>query len=313
MSTARFPEIGLSLPTWPRAGGALPAWSELRSMARDAEALGVGRLWVADHLVRVLPSGRRVPFREAWTVLAATAEATEQIGVGTLVACAGYRNPGLLARMAQTLDEVSGGRLVLGLGAGEPSTDTSWRMFGYDADGHLGRFAETAEALARLLGGETVTFSGAHVRLEEAALEPFGPRRPPALWTAARGERTLEIAARWADGVNVNLPLAAPADAELAVALAAGACARVGRDPETLTVTGWARLALGARGAGAARAGWLAGSPDEIASALGAFARAGVDHVCLYAGTDESASPLPALTPRALERLAPVLEALASA
>ena len=109
------PGIGLSLPTWLRADGTFASWPEIRALARDAEALGVERLWVADHLMRVLGSGRRVGFRECWTIVTATAEATTRIGIGPLVACTGFRNPGLLARMAETLDEVSGGRLVLGL------------------------------------------------------------------------------------------------------------------------------------------------------------------------------------------------------
>jgi alkanesulfonate monooxygenase SsuD/methylene tetrahydromethanopterin reductase-like flavin-dependent oxidoreductase (luciferase family) len=286
----------------------------MRALARDAEALGVERLWVADHLVRVLGTGRRVGFRECWTVLTATAEATTRIGVGPFVACTGFRNPGLLARMAETLDEVSGGRLVLGLGSGVPSTDTSWRMFGFDEARHVGRFEESVEVVTRLVRGETVTFAGEHVRLDGATLEPRGPR-PSGLpvWVAAKGARTMAIAARWADGVNINTPLATAEDAAAAAALAAEACQHAGRDPATLVLTGWARIALSEDGVGTSRPGWLTGSPMAVADTLVGMAGAGVQHVSLYVGTDGDPSPLPALSAPALARLAPVLEAILAA
>jgi alkanesulfonate monooxygenase SsuD/methylene tetrahydromethanopterin reductase-like flavin-dependent oxidoreductase (luciferase family) len=312
MSTPmRRPGIGLNLPTWPRGDRTHASWREMRSLARDAEALGVDMLWVPDHLMRVLPSGRWVGFRECWTILTAVAEATTRIGIGPFVACTGYRNPGLLARMAETLDEVSEGRLVLGLGSGSPDTDTSWRAFGFDAARPVGRFAESAEVVARLLRGETVTFSGEHVRTEGATLEPRGPR--PAglpLWLAAKGERTMDVAARWGDTVNVNTPLASSEDVAAAASASAAACARVGRDPSTLPLTGWARIALDAGGRGVARPGWLAGSPADLAATLGAMAGAGLAHVSVYIGLEDDSSPLPALTQQALERFAPVLEAL---
>jgi alkanesulfonate monooxygenase SsuD/methylene tetrahydromethanopterin reductase-like flavin-dependent oxidoreductase (luciferase family) len=312
-SPGHRPEIGLNLPTWSRADGTVASWAEMRALARDAEALGVGRLWVPDHLVRVLPTGRVVGFRECWTILTATAEATSRIGIGSFMASAGFRNAGLLARMAETLDEVSGGRLVLGIGSGVPATDSSWRMFGYDDARPVQRFAETLEAITRLLHGERVTLDGEAVHLVEATLEPRGPR-PGGLpvWAAAKGERTMDVAARWADGVNVNVALAGPADAASVTALAGSACERVGRDPATLSVTGWGRISLDGRSRGAERPGWLAGEPAEVAATLRAIGDAGVRHVSVYVGTDEDTSPLPALTAKALERFAPVLEAVAA-
>ena len=308
------PGIGLNLPTWPRADGTIATWSELRALARDAEALGVERLWVPDHLVRHLPSGRTVPFRECWTVLTATAEATTRIGIGSFVASTGFRNAGLLARMAETLDEVSGGRLILGLGSGVPATDASWRVFGYDATRPVARFAESVEAISRLLRGETVTFDGEFVHLDGATLEPRGPR-PSGLpvWAAAKGDRTMDVAARWADAVNVNVPLASAEDARAIMASAAAACERVGRDPSSLAVTGYSRIRLSAEGVGREGPGWLAGGPAAVAETLAAIGAAGVAHVSLYAGLDDDRSPMPALTAAALERLAPVLEALDAA
>jgi alkanesulfonate monooxygenase SsuD/methylene tetrahydromethanopterin reductase-like flavin-dependent oxidoreductase (luciferase family) len=308
------PGIGLNLPTWPRSDGSVATWREIRSLARAAETLGVDRLWVPDHLVRVLGSGRVVGFRECWTVLTAAAEATERIGVGPLVACTGFRNPGLLARMADTLDDVSDGRLVLGIGAGGPAADTSWRMFGYEEGQPVGRFAESVEVIARLLRGEAVTFTGEHVRLVGATLEPRGPR-PSGLpvWVAAKGDRTMDVAARWGDAVNVNTPLATLADVKGAASLAAEACRRTGRDVTRLALTGWGRISLDAGGNGVARPGWVSGSPAEMAATLSAMASAGLRHISLYVGTDEDRSPMPALTAQALGRLAPVIEALHAA
>ncbi len=308
------PGIGLNLPTWPRSDGSVATWQEIRSLARAAEALGVDRLWVPDHLVRVLRSGRVVGFRECWTVLTATAEATDRIGIGSLVACTGFRNPGLLARMADTLDEVSGGRVVLGIGPGGPAGDTSWRMFGFEEERPVGRFAESVEVIARLLRDESVTFTGEHVRLDGATLEPRGPRPSGLpLWVAAKGERTMDVAARWGDAVNVNTPLATLADVSSAASLAREACRRTGRDAATLALTGWGRISLDAGGAGVSRQGWLSGSPAEIASLLSAMASAGLRHIGLYVGTDDDPSPTPALTARAFERLAPLMDALHAA
>jgi alkanesulfonate monooxygenase SsuD/methylene tetrahydromethanopterin reductase-like flavin-dependent oxidoreductase (luciferase family) len=305
------PGIGLSLPTWPRRDGSLATWTETRRLARDAEALGVDVLWVADHLVRELPGRPPIQFRECWTILVAAAEATQRIGVGPLVACTGFRNPGLLARMAATLDEVSGGRVVLALGSGVPVTDQSWRTFGFDPGRHVGRYAESVEVVARLLRGETVTFEGEHVRMDGATAGPVGPRPGgPPIWVSGKGERTLRIAARWADAVNVNLPLTGIADAAVALRSTVTACEAVGRDPATLAVTAIGRLSFGADGRAADRPGWIAGSPDQVASTIRALGAAGINHVALYLGAADDPSPYPALTAAVLDRFAAVMEAL---
>jgi len=304
------PGIGLSLPTWPRRDGTHASWPEMRGLARDVEALGVDMLWVADHLVREVAGRPPIGFRECWTILAAATEATSRIGIGPLVACTGFRNPGLLARMAMTLDEVSDGRLVLALGSGVPATDVSWQAFGFDAGRHVGRYAESVEIVARLLRGETVTFEGEHVRTHGATSGPPGPRPAgPPVWVSGKGERTLGIAARWGDAVNVNVPLASAEDAARVVRSTAGACAAVGRDPASLPVTGVARLALDATGTAADRPGWLAGPPERVAATIRAIGEAGVRHLALYVGAEDDTSPYPALTAPVLDRFAAVMRA----
>jgi alkanesulfonate monooxygenase SsuD/methylene tetrahydromethanopterin reductase-like flavin-dependent oxidoreductase (luciferase family) len=305
------PRIGVNLPTWPLADGRYATWPEMRTLARDAEAVGIDTLWVPDHLQRRLPDRPTIGFWECWTILTAVTEATATVEVGTFVANTAFRNPGLLARMAATLDEVSGGRLVLGLGSGVPATDETWAAFGYDADRHVSRHAEAVEAIVRLLREGRLTYAGEFVHLAGAEIVPAGPTPGgPPIWIAAKGERTMTLAARFGDAVNVNEALTGPEDATAAVARVAAACATVGRDPATLPVTGWARVAMRSDGSGVLRPGWLGGRPDEVAAAIRAIGAAGIAHVTFYVGADDDPSPLPALTRATLDLLAPVLEAL---
>ncbi|OGO59735.1 MAG: hypothetical protein A2V85_07175 [Chloroflexi bacterium RBG_16_72_14] len=303
--------IGLVLPTWPLRGGGHATWAEMRGLALDAEAAEVDTLWVPDHLQRTVPGRPTFGFWECWTILAAAAEATTRIGIGPFVACTGFRNPALLAKMAATLDEVSGGRLVLGLGPGDPARDDSWRAFGFAADRPVARFAEAVEVVTGMLRRPPLTFHGEFLRVEGADVTPGRPLpgRPP-VWLAAKGDRTLSIAIRWGDAVNVNAALTGVAEAEAIAARVAAACARAARDPATLTVTGWARLSLRADGTAVMRPGWIGGSPGEVAATLHAIHGAGIRHVTLYLGDADDPSPLPALTAPVLERFAPFLEAL---
>ena len=305
------PRVGLSLPTWPLADGHYATWPEMRTLARDAEALGVDTLWAPDHLQRRLPDRPTIGFWECWTILTAVTEATATIEVGTFVANTAFRNPGLLARMAATLDEVSAGRLVLGLGSGVPATDETWHAFGYDAERHVSRHAEAVEAIVRLLREGRLTYAGEFVHLDGAEIVPAGPTPGgPPIWIAAKGERTMTLAARFGDAVNVNEPLTGPIDAAAAVARVARACTTVGRDPATLPATGWARVALRPDRSAVDRPGWLGGPPDAVAATLRSIAGAGISHVTLYVGAHDDPSPLPALTRPTLDLFEPILGAL---
>jgi alkanesulfonate monooxygenase SsuD/methylene tetrahydromethanopterin reductase-like flavin-dependent oxidoreductase (luciferase family) len=303
--------IGLSLPTWPRADRSYATWPEIRALALEAEAMGVDTLWVADHLQRDLASGERIGFWECWTIVTALAEATTRVEIGPHVACTGFRNPALLARMAATLDEVSGGRLILGLGSGVPATDASWRAFGYDLDRPVTRYAEAVEVIARLFREPAVTFAGEKVRTEDAQLLPRSRvRAAPPIWVAAKGDRTSRIAARWGDAINVNVPLHDAAGMDALLATVRRACDAVGRDPATLAMTGWARVVLDTEGNGIKRPGALTGSPEAMAAVVRGFAGAGLRHLTLSAGTPQDPSRNPALTPDTLARLGPLLEAV---
>lgn len=312
MTTPATPlAIGLNLPTWPRADRSHATWAEMRSLALEAEAMGVDTLWAADHLQRDMPSGERVGFWECWTIVTALAEATTRIGIGPYVACTGFRNPALLARMAATLDEVSAGRLVLALGSGVPQRDTSWSAFGYDTARPVARFAEAVEVVSRMLREPSLTFEGEVFRTVDAQVIPAGPRAGgPPVWVAALGERTARVAARFADAINVNLPLTGTEDMARVTSIAAMACEAEGRDPATLALTGWGRVVLDDDGLALARDGCLAGSPEEVAAAVRSFADAGLRHMTFYIGAPDDPSRYPALTPEALARFTPVLEAI---
>ena len=166
-------------------GGKTPRWPDLRDMALAAEAVGFDTLFVPDHLlfrqsptdnaIQVeMPAGKTRGAWEAWTVLCALAAATSRIELGPFVACNSFRNPALLAKMAVTLDEVSDGRLVLGIGAGwhEPE----YHAFGYPYDHRVGRFEEALQIIAPLLREGRVDFEGRYYQARDCEIAPRGPR-----------------------------------------------------------------------------------------------------------------------------------------
>ena len=136
---------------------------------------------------------------EAWTLLSAVAAVTERVELGTMVLCASFRDPGLTAKMAATLDLVSDGRLILGVGAGWH--DPEYEAFGLPTDHRVGRFEEWLEIVARLVRGETVSMDGMYHTVNGAVLVP-PPVRPIPILVAAFGPRMLDLTARWADQWN---------------------------------------------------------------------------------------------------------------
>jgi probable F420-dependent oxidoreductase len=178
--------VGIQLPEVERD----VRWPEYVSMARAAEDVGFDSIWVGDHLL-YRDDGRpeRGPW-DAWTLLAGLAAVTERVRLGPLVACAAFHPPAVLAKMAATVDEMSGGRLVLGLGAGWNRAE--FHAFGLPFDHRTSRFAESFEIVRRLLGGERVTFHGTHRHVDDAVLLPV-PTRRPTLMIGSTGERMLSI------------------------------------------------------------------------------------------------------------------------
>jgi alkanesulfonate monooxygenase SsuD/methylene tetrahydromethanopterin reductase-like flavin-dependent oxidoreductase (luciferase family) len=190
-----LPQIGVQLPEVERD----VRWPELLAIARTAEACGFDSLWVGDHML-YRGDGReeRGPW-DVWTVLAALAASTVRVRLGPLVASTAFHPPGLVARMAATIDEVSGGRFVLGLGTGW--NETEFRAFGIPYDKRVARFEEAFTIVRRLLAGERVTFDGRFQRVEDAVLLPRPRRRVP-LMVGSGGPRVVGFASPHVDWWN---------------------------------------------------------------------------------------------------------------
>jgi alkanesulfonate monooxygenase SsuD/methylene tetrahydromethanopterin reductase-like flavin-dependent oxidoreductase (luciferase family) len=181
------------------ADGRAPTFAETVAFAQLAERVGLDSIWVYDHLIFRFPPEPDEGLHEAWTILSALAPVVPRVELGALVMCTSFRNAGLMAKMAATLDTISGGRLILGMGAGwhEPE----YTSFGYPFDHLVGRFEEDIEVIDRLLRGETVDFEGRWSRYAGARLLPPPARKTPVL-IASKGERMLRLTARWADAWN---------------------------------------------------------------------------------------------------------------
>ena len=273
--------IGIVLPIAEEDGDPdMPSYALIREMAIAAEAAGFDSIWVYDHLLFRF-DGRTTGIHECWTILSAIAEATNRAKLGTLVMCTGFRNAGLLAKMAATLDHVSGGRLILGVGSGWH--DPEYDAFGYPTDHKVSRFEESLAVITSLIRDGEVTLEGRYMTARDAVLRP--PARPDLpILVAAEGPRMLELTARHADAWNLawfGLP-----DERLARIREelSQACERVGRDPATLSITvgitvRYPQLAFAATDAKAPTGPALSGTPDEIAAGLAAHAAAGADHV----------------------------------
>jgi probable F420-dependent oxidoreductase len=263
--------VGVVIEIGDEGRGVAP-YAEIRELALRAEAAGLDSIWVYDHLL-YRSDGHTNGIHECWTMLAALAEATQRISLGTLVACTGFRNPALLAKMAATLDHLSGGRLILGLGAGWH--DPEFEAFGYPTDHKVGRFAEALELICGLIRSGRADMDGRWTTARDAVLVP--PARPDLpILVAGTGPRMLELTARHADAWNTAW-FGEP-DERMARDRAGleDACRRAGRDPAAVQVTVGVSVSYGGRPAATPR---LSGAPADVAGGLAAHARAGVDHL----------------------------------
>ncbi|MGH2467353.1 MAG: LLM class flavin-dependent oxidoreductase [Candidatus Limnocylindrales bacterium] len=288
--------VGLVMPLGDDGTGRIPAYGEVRALARQAEEAGFDSIWVFDHLFFRTAGGVAEGINEGWTVLAGLADATEGVGLGTLVLCTAFRNPALIAKQAATLDEMSGGRLTLGLGTGwhEPE----FRAFGYPFDHRASRFAEAFAIIRGLLRDGRVDFHGRFHEASGCELLPRPVRADLPLLVAARGARMLRLAAREADAWNAawfGLP-----DERLAARVAdlRAACHEVGRDPATIERTVGLTIRfpdLLPAGAPPGTSAALGGTGADLAAGLRAHAEAGASEVICS---------LDPATPAALDRLA---------
>ncbi|HEX8940016.1 MAG TPA: TIGR03560 family F420-dependent LLM class oxidoreductase [Candidatus Limnocylindrales bacterium] len=234
-------KVGLLIPQgWKGeyAGlSATEAWATSVRLATQAERLGFESIWLFDHFHTVPQPTDEITF-EAFTGLAGLARATEHIRVGPLVACAGFRNPALVAKMASTLDVISGGRFELGLGAGWKQDEWLAYGFGFPALAErLEVLADTLEIVRRMLSGERATFEGRHASVRGAINVPAGLQRPrlPIMVGGNGRNVTWRLAARFAD--ELNLVALTPAELREELPIVRQRCEEEGRDPASLPVS----------------------------------------------------------------------------
>lgn len=279
--------IGVTLPLagGDTADGRVPTFDETLAFATLAESAGLDSIWVFDHLLFRFPGKPDAGLHEAWTTLAALARLVARVELGSLVMCSPFRNPALMAKMAATLDDLSGGRVILGLGSGWH--DPEFEAFGYPTDHRVGRFAEDLEITARLLRGERVTLEGRWRRADDAVLLPSPSRRVPVL-VASKGERMLRLTATWADAWNTAWH--GRIDDRLGTRLARleAACEAAGRDPATLRRT--VGIRLHEPGSGGDDVAGLDAGPDGLADLFDELAALGFADALLWSISKSPAS-----------------------
>jgi len=274
-------KVGIQLPEVERE----VSWSEVRQIARTAEQTGLDSVWVGDHLLFRNPvTGVRGPW-EAWTTLAALGEATERVLLGPLVAATSFHNPAMIAKKAVTVDEISGGRLVLGLGAGWNRAE--YDAFGFPYDHRVSRFEEAFTIIRTLIReGSIDSYEGRYFRHRGMELLP-PPRADMPLMIGSNGPRMLRIALphvdmwnSWYTGFDNS-----PGDLARLMERVDEACAGVGRDPATLERSA-AVLVQFERGTGRIAGSGerpavipISGSRAEMAESLARFAATGVRHL----------------------------------
>jgi probable F420-dependent oxidoreductase len=273
-------KIGLVMPiAEDDAPLATPSYAEIREVALASESAGLDSIWVYDHLLFRYDSKPTTGIWECWSLLAALAEATKRVQLGTIVMCVPFRNPALLAKMADTVDEISGGRLILGLGAGwhKPEFDA----FGVPFDHKAARFEEALQIICPLLREGKVDFSGSYYSAPNCELRPRGPRPGgPDILIGASKPRMLRLTARYADSWNTCW-LGLPTLLHERRANVDTACAAEGRDPATLATTVGLIIQppqlKSPEQLPPERA--LLGSPEQVAAGLKQYADLGVAHV----------------------------------
>jgi alkanesulfonate monooxygenase SsuD/methylene tetrahydromethanopterin reductase-like flavin-dependent oxidoreductase (luciferase family) len=263
-----------------------------------AERLGFDSVWVPDHFYFEWPPGEFEPFPEAWTLLTAIGATTDSVRIGSMALAAAFRHPAVLARMAGALQQLTGGRLVLGMGAGNQPAEHN--AFGFDFKGRVSRLEEYLQILRGLLANEYVTLNGRYYSLNDASLLMTSP--PVPIWVAGNGPRMLDLVARYASGWDGgNAFLGDGAAFRSSFAALRTACERQGRDPNEIEVscstnvlvlpdaaatselidtiantTGWPQAMVRNR--------YVIGTPDEVARRLALGVEWGISHIVCSIG-----------------------------
>jgi alkanesulfonate monooxygenase SsuD/methylene tetrahydromethanopterin reductase-like flavin-dependent oxidoreductase (luciferase family) len=277
--------IGLFVQVGEAESGRMFGVEHVIGAIERAEQLGFESAWIPDHPFIETPAGR-LSGHDPLIVLAGAAARTSRIGLGTLVVCPAFRTIGQLGRESAALADASGGRFILGLGAGwhQPEFDA----FDYPFDHRVGRFEEQLIAVRDLLAGGRVTTEGRYVRLREAEVLATAP--PPPIWIAGKRPRMLRLTARYADGWNLAWGGLDPSWLEETLAALGVELEAAGRDRSSFTVS--------------AGISWVPnGDGGELAEGLEAYEAAGVDLAILSLAE----GPMRATRPEHMERAAEAL------
>jgi alkanesulfonate monooxygenase SsuD/methylene tetrahydromethanopterin reductase-like flavin-dependent oxidoreductase (luciferase family) len=315
-ATKRPLKVGLFFPhAQVGPDGRKPAWANIVALAQRAEQAGFDSLWFPDHYfyprgdLGLNPDGTPRGEKEAasgfwdcWTLISAIAASVPRVELGTLVSCTGYRNPGVLAKIVDTIEEVSGGRVILGIGGGDSGYEH--HALGLSYDNRIGRFEEAMTIIHHYFHDGIANVEGKHYSAHELERRPAGPRPngpPVMIGTLATGQRMLRLTAQYADlwnGWIIRRSTDIAAIPPLREAIDA-ACIAQGRDPATLGRT----LTVGVSLLGRTMPGneTITGTPEQITDTFRAIAREGISHVQIWLTPTSSAG---------VEAFAPVLELL---
>jgi alkanesulfonate monooxygenase SsuD/methylene tetrahydromethanopterin reductase-like flavin-dependent oxidoreductase (luciferase family) len=300
-------KIGVFIPHFEQPwNGKTIGWEQIRTVATTAEEVGFDSVWLPDHLLFRFPNVAPQGAWDVWSLMSALAAVTTRVEIAPLVACSSFRNPALIAKMADTIDEISGGRFILGLGAGwhEPE----YGAFGFPYDHRVSRFEEALIIISSLLRTGQVDFDGTFYSARNCELRTRGPRpEGPPIEIGSSSPRMMNLIAKYADAwnrdrlndVDMVLDLQAKVDA---------ACVAAGRDPSTLgRVVGIQVDMLNDERDEKNPRQWikhpwpLTGSPEELAEQIRGYGQAKVDHLVVW---------IDPVSPAAVEAFAPVLELL---
>ncbi len=276
-SSTQGMQLGLVLDTTEGAlQGKTPTFQELQELALAAERAGVDSLWLCDHLLSRFPGQEEQGIWEVFTVLSALAAVTTRITLGTIVACTSFRPPALVAKMADTIDEISQGRFILGLGAGWHQPE--YAAFGYPFDHLASHFDEAIQIIIPLLREGKVDFQGKYYQVENCVLRPRGPSHAgPQILIAGRRPRMLRLTAQYADSWNTAWHVDTAVVKERYEEFK-NVCVEVGRSTiPQLTVGTEVRLSSAGEQPTEGKA--ITGSPEKIAHQLRRFADEDTAHL----------------------------------
>ena len=279
---------------------AMPDWPEIIDYCRHAEEIGINAIYLGDHLQMNFGPEATFDMWDQPTLLAGIAAATTAVEIGMLMACTAHRNPALLARMALTIDAMSGGRMRLGIGAGWH--DHEFTTFGYPLDHRAGRFAEAITIISALIRTGQADLEGRWYQCREADISPLLTDHRIPLIASGKGDRMLQLVAEYADEWNRDFgPEGSLAELPRWRERVDAACLAAGRAPATLRRSATLRISL--PGTEGFPPDWAAmsGSVEQIADGLALYADAGyAEVVCWVAPTDRAALDV---FGRVLERL----------